>query len=111
MDKLNILWMTDSRETVFNMLTAYAVNSLKNGWWDKVNVIIRGASARLVAQDPQVQTEVLEMIRAGVTMEACRDCCEDLGVCDQLTRLGIAVRYMGDPLTAYIKTGEKIMTI
>lgn len=111
MDKLNILWMTDNRETVFNMLAVYAVNSLKNGWWDEVNVIIWGPSARLVAYDPQVQTEVLEMISAGVTVEACRECCEDIGVCDQLTRIGITVRYMGDLLTAYIKAGEKIMTI
>ena len=111
MDKLNILWLTDNRDTVFNMLTVYAVNSLKNGWWDEVNVIIWGASAKLVAEDTQVQTEVLEMIRQGVTIEACRDCCENLGVCDDLIRLGIDVKYMGDPLTEYIKHGEKIMTV
>ena len=111
MDKLNILWLTDNRDTVFNMLTMYAINSLSKGWWKTVNVIIWGASAKLVAEDRQVQTEVLEMIRHGVTVEACRDCCENLGVCDELIRLGISVKYMGDPLTEYIKAGEKVMSV
>lgn len=111
MEKLNILWLTDNRQTVFDMLSSYAINSLRRKWWDRVNVIIWGASAKLVAEDPQVQTEVLEMIREGITIEACQDCCENYGVCDKLVRLGIAVRYIGNPLTEYLKAGERVMTI
>lgn len=111
MDKLNILWVTDNKETVLNMLVIYALNSLNKGWWKKVNVIIWGSSAQLLADDTQVQTEVLEMMNAGITVEACRDCCEMLGVTDKLRRLGVDVKYMGDPLTEYIKADEKIMTV
>ena len=111
MDKLNILWTTDNRGTVFNMLTMYAINSKTKGWWQNVNVIIWGASAKLVGTDTQVQTEIIEMLNQGVQIEACKDCCDNFGVTDTLIKLGINVRYMGEPLTEYIKTGQKILTI
>jgi hypothetical protein len=111
MDKLNILWTTDNKDTIFNMLSMYAINSISNKWWQKVNLIIWGASAKLVGNDIQVQTEIVEMINQGVTIEACKDCCDNFGVTDKLTKLGINVRYMGKPLTDYIKSGENILTI
>jgi hypothetical protein len=111
MEKLNILWTTDNKDTVFNMLSMYATNSLKNNWWDEVNVIIWGASAKLVGTDTQVQTEVMEMISRGVKIEACKACSDDFGVSGKLIQLGVNVRYMGEPLTDYLKAGEKIMYI
>ena len=79
-DKLNILWTTDNKDTIFNMLAMYTLNSKKRGWWQEVNVILWGASVKLAAQDTQVQTEILEMLQTGVTVEACQDCCERFGV-------------------------------
>lgn len=111
MEKLNILWTTDNKDTVFNMLSMYAINSIRREWWENVNVILWGASVKLVANDTQVQTEVLEMLNAGLTVEACRDCCENFGVTSILEKLGITVKYMGASLTQYIKAGENILTI
>ncbi len=111
MDKLNILWITVNKDTIFNMLSTYAINSKTNDWWKEVNVIIWGASAKLVGTDTQVQVEVAEMIHKGVQMEACKDCCDNFGVTEKLTQLGVNVRYMGKPFTDYIKAGEKILTI
>ncbi len=111
MDRLYILWTTDNKATVFNMLAMYAINSKANHWWDEVNVIIWGASAKLAGTDAQVQTEILEMISGGVKIEACKDCCDHFGVTDTLIKLGVDVRYMGKPLTDYIKAGEKMLTI
>ena len=111
MDKLNILWTTDNKDTVLNMLTMYAINSKINDWWQNVNVIIWGASAKLVGHDSQVQAEIIEMIHQGIQIEACKDCCDNFGVTEKLIKLGITVRYMGKPLTDYIKAGEKILTL
>jgi len=111
MEKLNILWTTDNKDTVFNMLIMYATNSKIKGWWKNVNVIIWGASAKLVGGDTQVQSEILEMINQGVHVEACKECCDRAGVTDRLIKLGIDVRYMGEPFTTYIKDGERILTI
>lgn len=110
-DKLNILWTTDNRDTIFNMLSMYAINSVNRGWWKHLNIILWGASVKLVANDTQVQTEVLEMIQTGITIEACQDCCETSGVTSIIKNLGIDVKYMGAPFTQYIKDGEKILTI
>ncbi|WP_455674338.1 DsrE family protein [Phocaeicola sp.] len=110
-EKLNILWITDNKDTVFNMMSMYAINSINRGWWNHINVILWGASVKLVANDTQVQTEVLEMIRAGITIEACQDCCRNFGVTPIIQNLGITVKYMGASLTQYIKSGENILTI
>ena len=110
-DKLTILWTTDNKDTVFNMLAMYALNSKNRGWWKHINIILWGASVKLVANDTQVQTEILEMLQSGITIEACQDCCENFGVDSIITNLGITVRYMGIPLTEYLKNGEKILSI
>lgn len=110
-DKLNILWTTDNKDTVFNMLSMYAINSKNRGWWKQINIILWGASVKLVASDTQVQTEVLEMIQAGISIEACQDCCENFRVTPIIKKLGITVKYMGAPFTQYIKDGEHILTL
>ena len=102
-EKLNILWTTNNKDTFFNMLSMYAITSMKRGWWKQVNLILWGASVKLVAEDTQVQTEILEMLQSGITIEACQDCCENFGVASIITNLGITVRYMGIPLTEYLK--------
>jgi hypothetical protein len=111
MDNIHILWVSDNRDTAVNMITMYALNSKKNNWWKNVNVIIWGASAKLVAEDSQVQTEIFDMISQGIRIEACKACCDNLGVSEKLTGFGIDVKYMGKQLTDYIKSGDKILTI
>ena len=111
MDKLNILWTTDNKDTIFSMLSMYATNSIKKGWWKELNIIIWGASAKLVATDTQVQTEVLEMLSRGINIEACRACADDFGVTEKLEKLGIKVHYMGEPLTNYLKSDDKFICI
>ncbi|MDR2921612.1 MAG: DsrE family protein [Tannerella sp.] len=111
MDKLHILWTTDNKDTIFNMLSMYAINSKRRGWWKEVNVILWGASVKLAGNDTQVQTEILEMQQHGISVEACKDCCDNFNVAEVLLKLGINVRYMGEPMTAYIKAGEKLICI
>lgn len=110
MEKLNILWTTDNKDTIFNMIAMYASNSKRLNWWEEVNIIIWGASAKLAGNDPQVQTEILELLSQGVTIEACKDCCDNFKVTEKIEKLGVLIRYMGEPLTAYIKNNEKILT-
>jgi hypothetical protein len=111
MDKLNILWTTDNKDTVLHMLVMYATNSRLNGWWSEVNLIIWGASARISGTDKEIQEAISEMMEHGVTIEACKACCDRFEVTEKLTQLGVNVRYMGEALTSYIKSGEKILSI
>jgi hypothetical protein len=111
MDRLNILWTTDNKDTVLHMLVMYATNSRLNGWWQEVNLVIWGASARLAGKDDEIKSEIADMITHGISIEACKACCDHFGVTDELTKLGVNVRYMGEALTSYIKSGDKILTI
>jgi len=111
MDTLNILWTTNNKETFFTMLSMYAINSKLNNWWKDVNIIIWGASAKLAGEDSQVQTEMIEMMHQGIRIEACRDCADNFNVTGILEKIGINVRYMGLPLTEYIKQDQKFLFI
>ncbi len=79
-NKLNILWTTDNRDTVFNMLSMYAINSVNKGWWEHINIILWGASVKLVANDTQVQTEN----HSPNTSKTVSMCCICKFICDLL---------------------------
>jgi hypothetical protein len=111
MERLHILWTSDNPDTFFNMLARYSVNSVTKGWWEGVNVILWGGTVKLAGEDTRIQAELMEMLRAGVTVEACRDCCENFGVTGVIEKLGITIRSLGEPFTEYVKAGEKIITI
>ncbi len=111
MEKINILWTTTNRDTITNMILMYATNTKQKGLWDQVNVIIWGGSAKLIAENEEVQAEIREMLEKGVHVEACRACAEKYGAIDILEELGVEVKFMGQPFTEYIKKGEHIITI
>jgi hypothetical protein len=46
------------------------------------------------------------MKEAGVALFACKACADIYGVSDKLSSLGIDVKYMGVPLTQYLKNKE-----
>ena len=111
MDKLNILWTTNNKDTIDNMLAMYAINSKAYDWWTDVNVIIWGASAELIGTDKKYQALVQNMIDSGVNVEACKVCSDNLNASQKLLELGVDVKYMGEQLTKYLKNGEKILTV
>lgn len=109
-DKLNIVWATENRDTFLHMIAMYAFNAKKQGWFQDVNMIIWGPSARLASEDREVQETILKMIEQGVHFEACRACADIYGVSKKLENFGVDVKYMGKPLTAYLKSGEKTLS-
>lgn len=110
MDTLTLLWTNDNKDVFLKMVSMYALNSKKEGWWKNVNLIIWGPSAKLASEDTQIQTELVELLHVGVHVEACKACSDSYEVSDKLERLGITVRYMGESLTEYLKNEDKILT-
>jgi len=110
MDKLNILWTTTNKDTIVNMISLYANNSFNKGLWKELNVIIWGGSAKLAGEDKEVQEEIKKMISNGIHVEACLYCADQFGTTETLKNLGVEMKYMLDPLTAYLKNDEKILT-
>ncbi len=110
-DKLIVLWTSRDKETAENMVFMYALNSRLKGWWDEVALIIWGPSAKLASEDADIRDHLKKMKDAGVELLACKACADRYGVSDALAALGVDVKYMGDPLTRYLKAGLKVITI
>ncbi|MGQ1910744.1 DsrE family protein [Marinifilum sp. RC60d5] len=110
MEKLHILWTSNDKDTFKNMISMYSINSIKNGWWDAVNIIIWGGSSKLAGADEEVQKELQKMIASGVTIEACKACADKYKASAKLKELGVEVKYMSK-LTGYIKGDDKMITI
>ena len=103
MNILNILWTSDNAETAQHMIALYAVNALKNAWFDKVQVIIWGGSNTLIAENESVQQTVRDMIAAGVHVQACKACADRMGTTGLLESLGVGVYYIGEHLSDILK--------
>jgi len=108
---LYILWMTADADTAVGMAVTYAKKSMARGWWERVTVILWGASERLAAENAEVQNAVKEAMDAGVRFTACVAYARDLGVVEQLEALGIEVAQQGEALTALIQNKQNLITV
>ena len=93
------------------MVFMYAKNSLFNGWWDNVTLIIWGATAKLIKEDERIQEKIRDVSDAGVHVSACKACADQLGATEILEKLGIEVKYWGPSLTEILKNNEHLLTI
>jgi len=108
-EKLVIIWSSADRDVALNMVFMYTSNSKKFGWWDDITLVVWGPSAKLLAEDQELQVYIKSMIDTGIVVKACKLCSDNYGVSGKLKELGIIVKYMGE-LTVYIQEGRKILT-
>jgi hypothetical protein len=108
---LYVLWTNADLITAEKMVFMYTVNSLLKNWWEKVTLIVWGATAKLVSEDENVQKMVKKALEAGVHISACKACADQLGVTETLEKLNIEVKYWGMPLTEILKNEETLLTI
>ena len=108
---LYVLWTNDNLITAEKMVFMYTVNSLIHGWWEKVTLIIWGATAKLVNENTDIQEKIKEALDAGVHVTACKACADQLGVTETLEKLDIEVKYWGVPLTEILTSEERLLTI
>jgi len=112
-DELVVLWTSGDREVALKMAFMYTYNSKRFKWgWKNVTLVVWGPSAKLLVADTELQEHVIEMKEAGVKLLACKKCSDLYGVSDDLRRLGIEVKYMGKPLTDYLRDDNyRVITI
>jgi hypothetical protein len=108
---LVVLWTSGDRDVALNMVFMYTFNAKRRNWWDDVRLVVWGPSSKLLAEDPELQAEITKMREAGVILEACKACADRYGVSNDLAQLGIDVRYMGVPLTEYLKEGRNVLAL
>jgi hypothetical protein len=88
----------------------YTHNAKEAGWFDEVTLIIWGPSSRLLASDKELEKKVKEMISSGIDVKACKACADLYGVSDEISEMGIEVKYMGKPLSDMLKSDWKVLT-
>lgn len=110
-NKLLVLWTSADREVALKMVFMYTLNSKLHNWWGQVQLIVWGPSARLLAEDAELQYSVRKLVEKGVEVVACKACSDSYNVSEQLAALGIDVKYMGLPLTEMLKSGWTQLTI
>jgi hypothetical protein len=108
--RLAVVWTSGDPEVAKRVCFMYTLNARKQKWFDEVTLIVWGPSAKLLAENKDLQAEVKAMQDAGVKVQACLACADSYGVTEPLRKLGIEVRYMGKPLTDMLKQGWKVLT-
>ena len=114
MDKrhLHILWTNADPTTGKLMVMMYAKYSMRNHWWDKVTVILWGATTRLMAESEEMQREMAALREElGVEFVGCVTCARELGVVERLEELGVELKPWGPPLTELLQTGAPLLSV
>ncbi len=109
-DTLCILWTSGDPDVALKMVFMYANAAKQNGWWNQVELIVWGPSAKLASENKEIRESLTKLIKAGVKTEACKACTDQYGVSEKLAKLGIDVKYMGVPLTEILKSTKKLLT-
>lgn len=105
-NKLMVLWTSDDPMVAERVALMYTGVAKQFGLFEDVSVIIWGPSAKLVAENAEVQAKLKDMMEKGVKLNACISCSNMYGVTDQLKALGINVDIMGAPLTNALKAAD-----
>jgi hypothetical protein len=109
---LHILWLNDNPMTAEHMVFLYATNALLKGWWEKVHIIVWGATTKLLCESAAMQRLLQRFMDEGGQTSACKRCAENLGVLDKLEAIeGIKVYYIGEDFSAIIKGEEKLIVL
>jgi hypothetical protein len=112
-EELVVLWTSGDREVALKIAFMYTFNSKRFKWgWKEVTLVVWGPSSKLLAEDKELQEYLSKIKDVGVKLLACKKCSDLYGVSDDLKRLGIEVKYMGRPLTDYLRDDKyKVLTI
>ena len=108
---LAVLWTSGDIEVAKKMVFMYVFNAKKQNWFENVTFIVWGPSSRLLSENKSLQEEIKKFIKEDIKVEACKACADEYGVSNKLEDLGIDVKYMGKPLSDYLKKGMKVLTI
>ena len=108
---LFVLWTNADPVVANEMVFMYTENSMKFNMWEKITVIVWGATTKLVAENTQIQERIKGLQELGVHFSACITCAQDLGVEKDIEALGIDLVKWLRPMTAVLKGNKKLLTV
>ncbi len=105
------MWLSVDKQAALDMAMLYARDSLINGWWKEVDLILWGPSVEAAANSEALQAELALMQSVGVKISACLACALRYGVTQKLRDLGLDVQGMGERLTEHLKSDAAVFFI
>ena len=109
--KLLILWTSSDPEVAKKMVLLYGSVILPRGYWDEAHLMVWGPSAKLLAEDAQLQEMLKTVLDTGVKASVCVVCSDDYGVTQTLQALGVEPMHTGELLTEAIQGDWKLITL
>jgi len=107
---LVIFWTSGDPEVFNKVVFPYGLNSVKNNWWDDVELLIWGPSVKTLSDNPELQEKITELKNTGLILTSCLWCADEYHATEILKKLDVDVKYMGKPLTDYLQSDRKIIT-
>ena len=110
-NKLLIVWSSGEIEVAKKLVLLYSSVMLERKYWDEATIMIWGPSAKLLAEDKNLQEQFKVVQDSGVIFNACVVCTDDYGVSEQLQELGVDLIHTGEMLTEALQDDiTKIIT-
>ncbi|HFQ61689.1 MAG TPA: DsrE family protein [Epsilonproteobacteria bacterium] len=110
MNKLLIVWSSSEIEVAKKMILLYGSVMLPRNYWDEAHIMIWGPSAKLLAENVELQKMVVKVQATGVKFSCCVVCSDDYGVTEKLVSLGIEMTHTGERLTESLQSDWKVLT-
>ena len=92
------------------MVLLYGSVILPRGYWDEAHLMIWGPSARVLAENEELQIMLKTVQESGVETSACVVCSDDYGVSEKLVSLGVETTHTGELLTEALQNDWKVIT-
>lgn len=110
-NKLLIVWSSGEVEVAKKLVLLYGSVMLERKYWDEATIMIWGPSAKLLAQNTDLQEQFKVVQKSGVKFNACVVCTDDYGVSNELRDLGVELIHTGEMLTEALQSDEiKVIT-
>jgi len=109
-NKLLIVWSSGEREVATKLILLYGSVMLERQYWDEATIMLWGPSAKLLAEDEELQERVKVVQKSGVRFNACVVCTDDYGVSQQLQEMDIELIHTGEMLTEALQSDTKVIT-
>jgi len=110
-NRLLILWTSADPEVAKKMVLLYGSVILPRGYWDEAHLMVWGPSAKLLAENTELQGMLATVLETGVKASVCVVCSDDYGVSDTLRGLGVEPMHTGELLTEALQNDWKVITL
>ena len=104
--KLLIVWSSQEIEVAKKLVLLYGSVIVPRGYLDEATIMIWGPSAKLLAENEELQKQFKSVQDSGVVFNACVVCTDDYGVSQKLQELGVSLIHTGEMLTEALKCDD-----